>query len=77
MRRDLLHVSRLAEFLKWCQEVKQLQTREGRGDYQLAQIQPRGSKDWHVLYSRIHMPEHVTVPDPLVPLVCNFIRSTK
>lgn len=75
--KHLLHKSRLSEFLKWCQDEKGLAVRNGQGDWQLAQIQPKGSKSWHVIYERIHMPEHVTVPDPLVPLVLNFIRSTK
>lgn len=75
--RSLLHKSRVNEFLLWCREVKGLETREGRGDYEIAQILPKGSTRWQVLFSRSTMPEHVTVPDPLIPLVLNFIRSTK
>ena len=75
--RALLHLSRLQEFLDWCSQEKGLTVRPGRGSYQVAQILPKGSTQWQVIFSRDRMPEHCTVPDPLVPLVRNFIRSTK
>lgn len=75
-RRDLLHKSRLQEFLDWCVSEKKLMVGSGMGDYQLALIRTQGGT-WHVIYSRLKMPEHVTVPEPLVPLVLNFLRSTK
>jgi hypothetical protein len=73
--RSLLHKSRVDEFLNWCRDVKGHQVRPGRGPYQIAQIKPKWSKQWHVLYSRNYMPEHVTVVVDLVPLVTNFIRT--
>lgn len=75
-RRELLHKSRVAEFRQWCEKVKGLTTRDGRGPYEVFQILPKGSRNWQVIFSRNYMPEHVTVPEPLVPLVLNFIRST-
>ena len=75
--RNLLHKIRFDEFMLWCATEKGLLTRAGTGDYQLGQVQPKGSGDWCVFYSRLHMPEHVTVPERLVSLVRNFIQSTK
>lgn len=75
--RNLLHRDRLQEFLKWCVEEKKLEVREGRGIHEAAQILPKGSKNWQVIFTRNRMPEHLTVPDPLIPLVLNFIRSTR
>ena len=76
-RRDLLHVSRVSEFREWCTQVKGLEVRDGRGAYEICQILPKGSKRWQVIFSRDRMPEHVTVPEPLVPLVLNFIKSAR
>lgn len=75
--KHLLHKTRVEEFALWCKDTKKLCVRPGRGPYQILQIQPKGSKDWYVLYERLHMPEHVTVPTALVPLVRNFIRNTR
>lgn len=75
--RGLLQKRRLDEFLQWCREVKGLQTREGRGDYQVAQILPKGSKKWQVIFFRDKDTDHLTVPMPLVALTRNFLKSTK
>jgi hypothetical protein len=78
--RNLLHKRRLQEFLDWCKAEKGLNTAPGSGDFQLARIQAKatnGKGQWHVIYERLDMPEHVTVPEPLIPLVLNFLRSTK
>jgi hypothetical protein len=76
MSRNLLHKSRVPEFLAWC-EAKGIQTRTVTFSYQVAQIQPKGSKVWMSVYYRDHMPEHVTVDSRLEALVRNFIRSTR
>jgi len=75
--RNLLHVSRVQEFATWCETVKGLKTRPRDVGYEILQVQPKGSTLWHTLFRREHMPEHVTVPWALEPLVLNFIRSTK
>ena len=79
--RNLLHKNRFQEFLTWCEVEKGLATRPGMGDYQLGQVQAKGSGQksgqWHTFFYRIHMPEHVTVPEAMIPLVSNFIRSTR
>lgn len=74
--RNLLHRNRVHEFLEFCRQ-QGLQVRPGRGDWQIAQIQPIGSTAWHVLYERRVMPEHVTVPKPLIALVKNFISQSR
>lgn len=75
--RNLLHKDRVEEFRVWCEEAKGLETRPGRGAYQLLQVKSKNGNDWHVIFERDNMPEHVTVPDTLIHLVTNFIRSTK
>lgn len=74
--RRLLHLKRLDEFLAWCQ-AQGHEVRPGRGDWQLAQIRLAGESAWQVIFSRARMPEHPTVPDPLVKHVRQFIDATR
>ena len=76
MSRCLLHVSKVPDFIEWCKS-KGIATRDGRGEYELFQIQPIGSKIWMCLYRREVMPEHVTIDYRLHRLVKNFIQQTK
>jgi len=72
--RNLLHKSKLESFKSWL-DSKGLEHRPGRGDYQ--ELQVRTGKTWHVIYSRNYMPEHLTIPDPIISLVSNFIRQNR
>jgi hypothetical protein len=72
--RNLLHKNRLNEFREWC-GANGFECRDGRGEYQVLQIK-KGTQ-WHVLYERAYMPEHLTVPIPLLSIVRRFIATTK
>lgn len=75
--RALLHKDKVPAFLDYCRGLG-MTVRDGRGTWQIAQIQPKGSTDtWHVLYSRMHMPEHVTVPEGLIRVVLQWLRESK
>lgn len=74
-RRDLLHKNKVPELKEWL-DRNGFVWREGRGDWQIMQIQIQ-APGWHVLFERLKMPEHVTVPDPLLPLIYRFIREYK
>lgn len=76
MSTSLLHKTKLKAFLSYCQS-KGLQTRDPRGDYQVAQIQPRGSRDWYCIYERLDSTEHYSVDCRLDAFVRQFIRDTK
>ena len=71
-RRDFLHKNKLTEFLTWC-DTQNIKHREGKGEYQVCQIFYKGS--WHVIYSRIYMPEHLTIPNKLYNIVKQFITD--
>ena len=72
MDRALLHKDKLESFKSWL-DFKGREHRPGRGEWQLLQI--KNGSGWQVLFSRANMPEHVTVPEPLIPLVRAFIRE--
>lgn len=72
--RCLLHKTRLNEFREWC-GLNGIECRDGRGDYQVLQVHI-GHK-WHAIYDRVYMPEHLTVPVPLLSMVRRFIHTSK
>lgn len=74
MSRCLLHKSRLDAFKLWC-EHRAIQTRPGRGDYQVLQVLT-SKFGWQVVYDRNDAPEHYTVTWPLEMLVKRFIRDS-
>lgn len=51
--------------------------RDGRGQYQVIQVQLAGQAGWHVIYYREHNPVHYSVPWPLGPAVQQFINDKK
>ena len=72
--RSLLHKNKLQEFRDWCSSCR-IECRDGRGEYQALQVSLEGK--WHVLYERAYMPEHLTVPAPLIKLVRRFLGCRK
>jgi hypothetical protein len=74
--RNILHKSRVTEFTSWL-ESQGWKIRPGRGTWEIVQVQEPGANSWHVLFKRLNMPEHVTVPQPLVSMVQFFLDSTK
>lgn len=77
--RCLLHKKDLGDFARWCL-ANGIETREGRGDYQVLQV--RHKKTWQVIYERsdTHAGNpiiHMTVPTPIEPLVRRFLKDRK
>lgn len=70
--RSLLHKSKMEDFKAWL-TVNSINHRPGRGDWQILQVQTLDG--WQVIYERAHMPEHVTVPEPLTNIVLRFIHK--
>lgn len=76
--RDFLHVNKLQHFLEWCENLN-IPIREGRGNYQEAQVYWQGG--WHAIYKRANTHAgnetvHLTVPKQLQNLVKKYVYST-
>ena len=74
--RCLLHKNKLKELKSWLSS-QDLEWREGQGPYQLMQIRKPRLDGWDVIYERNDMKEHVTVVEPLIPLVRRFISESQ
>lgn len=72
--RNLLHKSKIPDLCRWL-TARGIAHRTGHGDWQIMQIQMGSS--WQAVYSRAHMPEHVSVPNPLVLLITEFVNESK
>ena len=72
--RNLLHITKVEAFVIWLIEQGH-ECRDPVGHYQLLQVRLNGSPIWHAIYRREHMPEHVTVVQPLVPVVHQWLRA--
>lgn len=70
--RNLLHKNKLTQFQDYL-DVHGIPHRPGRGDWEVLQVQTPDRK-WAVIYRRNHMPEHLTVPRPLLKTVLNFLK---
>lgn len=76
MARNLLHKTKFELFKSWLKH-KGIPYRDGKGVYQMLQVQSKCGKFWYVIYERNHMPEHYTVVKELEPLVRRFIGNCK
>lgn len=79
MSRNLLHVSKLQEFMKWCNE-RGLEAKEhSQVGYMVATVKPKSCKLQHGygIWRRDKMPEHLTVDRRLEPVVRIFIKETR
>jgi hypothetical protein len=74
-QRHLLHKNKVADFVAWL-DHRGIPNRAGRGEYELLQVR-RSDGQWFKLYRRESMPEHVTVQQPLVDLVRQFISDSR
>ena len=72
--RNLLHKSKLNEFVAWC-STKKITTRPGGGDFQVLQVNIDGKMI--PIYEKVLSKEHYSIPEKLVPLVKKFIMETK
>lgn len=76
MRRDILHITDVNAFLAYLRDHA-WEVRPGRGDWQIAQAKQMHKDGWAVLYERAHMPEHVTVAQPLVSAVFRYYKAKR
>lgn len=77
--RHLLHKNDVGDFARWLLG-QGIQTREGRGDYQVLQV--LWKKNWQVIYERSdthagHPIVHMTVPTPIEHLAERFYRERR
>lgn len=72
--RALLHKDKLEALKTWLDSIGH-EHRPGNGAWQELQI--KWGPGWQVIYSRASMPEHLSVPEPLVPFIKKFIRETR
>jgi len=70
--RNLLHKDKLEGFKSWL-TAKGREHRPGRGSWQVLQV--KHGSGWQALFERAEMPEHLSVPGPLIPLVQAYIRE--
>lgn len=70
--RNLLHKDKLEGFKSWL-TAKGREHRPGRGNWQVLQV--RHGTGWQAIFERAEMPEHLSVPGPLIPLVQAYIRE--
>lgn len=75
--RNLLHKSKLSKFQAWLIAQGHEVRAPPNGQYQLCQIRLSGQTVWHVLYFREHMPEHISVVQPLVPTVRQWLNEQR
>ena len=75
MSRNLLHKTKLGEFINWC-GTQGIPTRPGKGEYEMVQVNVRGR--WFKVYRRdATWGEHYTVERRLEATVHQFINSQK
>jgi hypothetical protein len=72
--RNLLHKDKLEGFKSWL-DSKGREHRPGGGAWQVLQI--RWGSGWQAIFERAHMPEHLSIPGPLIPLVQAYIRESR
>lgn len=73
--RNLLHVTKVEAFKTWLIEQGH-DCRDPVGHYQLLQIRLKDTTAWHAIYRREHMPEHVSVVQPLVSIVRQWLKQS-
>jgi hypothetical protein len=72
--RNLLHKDKLEGFKSWL-DHKGREHRPGGGAWQVLQV--RHGSGWQAIFERANMPEHLSVPGPLIPLIQAYIREGK
>jgi hypothetical protein len=72
MSRNLLHKSKLNDFVAWL-DANGIVHRPGRGVYQVLQIRTKGGH-WQCIFDRLDAPEHYTVAWPIESIIRRFIK---
>lgn len=73
--RNLLHKSKLGNFITWCFENK-IPTRPGKGSFEVLQVYDK-RLGWGVIFEKIDAKEHYTVSDKVMPIVRRYIGRRK
>lgn len=75
MSRNHLHVPHLDEFKTYLVNVRGVEVRDGRGEYEVLQVSI--GKQWACIYMRQDMTEHFTVDKRIDHLVTDFYQGRK
>ena len=73
--RCTLHIDKLEAFKDYLNS-QGIAHRAGKGDWQVLQVLTPKS-GWQVVHKRSDMPEHYTVQDKLMPIVRDFLKTSK
>ena len=71
--RHTLAIHKLDEFKEWL-DCTDVQYRDTTAPYQVLQVRLPDDPRWHAIYQKLHAKEHLSVPEPLVKLVQEFIE---
>ena len=71
MKRGLLHKTKLEEFKSFLID-QQIQYRNGKGDYQVIQVEVKNR--FYPIYDR-HTGDHFTTQQELIPLIIRFLKE--
>lgn len=71
--RATLAIHKLDEFKEWL-DCTDVQYRDTNAPYQVLQVRLPDDPRWHAIYRKLHAKEHLSVPEPLVRLVREFIE---
>ena len=71
--RHTLAIHKLEEFKEWL-DCTDVMYRDTTAPYQVLQVRLPDDPRWHAIYRKLHAKEHLSVPEPLVKLVQEFIE---
>lgn len=71
--RHTLAIHKLEEFKEWL-DCTDVQYRDTTAPWQVLQVRLPDDPRWHAIYQKLHAKEHLSVPQPLVRLVREFIE---
>lgn len=74
MSKNLLHIKKLPDFVLWLAS-RGWQPLKLKGDFEVARV--TNGVTTVIIYRRIDLKEHYTVPRPFERLVRDFIKETK
>ena len=73
--RATLHKSKLEDFKEYL-NLRGIAHRPGKGTWQELQVLTL-EDGWQCIYSRVDMPEHLTIQDKLISLIKSYLRERK
>jgi hypothetical protein len=73
--RNTLAIHKLDEF-KTFLEMAGVEHRPTEAAYQVLQVRLPGDPRWHAIYKKLEAKQHLSVTDPLLPLLRAFVNKT-